>query len=115
MKIIFTKSFKKDFLKEFKRYNVTISDLLIKLNKFKPIYLKNPFFKAKFDINWVSLRGIIVINDIKTIIPLYFVLKKDKKDWENIILDKSNLAKINNIFEKYSQELTLWEYEIFDI
>jgi len=111
MKIIITSSFKKQFFKDFKNHNIEIETFVNKLKILKPIFLKYPFYKTKFDICWVSFRGIVVINDLWNMLPLFFVLKKDKKLWENIILDKETLIKINILFQRYSHDLDNWDYE----
>ncbi len=78
MKIILSKKFIKDFENEFKKYWIKYEDLVIKLKETKVINLKNPYFKIKTYINWISLRWIWIFNDKNTLIPLFFVLKKIK-------------------------------------
>ena len=109
MKIILTKSFIKDFEKDFKNYNLTYQDLVFKLKTTKIINLVNPFIKFKITIKWISLRWIGIINDNNKTIPIFFVLKKDKKYWENLVLNKEILQKINNKFTVYSKDFDSWD------
>lgn len=39
----------------------------------------------------------IILNEEKTLVPLFFALKKDKRYWENLVLNKEILDKINNL------------------
>ncbi len=87
--------------------------MVFKLKETKLINLKNPYFKIKTYINWLSLRWIWIFTDSKTLIPILFVLKKDKKYWENLVLDKEILNKINNLFWKYSLDFEKWDFTEF--
>lgn len=109
MKIILAKSFIQDFEKDFKNYNLSYEDLVSKIKSTKIINLVNPFIKFKITIKWVNLRWIGIINDNNKIIPIFFVLKKDKKYWENLILNKEVLQKINNKFAVYSHDFDSWD------
>ena len=113
MKIILSNNFIIDFNKEFKKYWVNHLNLISKLKETKMINLKNPYVKIKTYINKISIRWIWIINDKWTLIPVYFVLKSNKKDWENLILDKATLNKINTIFWKYSLDFNNMNYKEF--
>lgn len=108
MKIILTKSFIQDFDKDFKNYNINHIDLILKLKSTKIINLTNPFIKFKITVKKISLRWVWIINDNNKIIPIFFVLKKDKKYWENLVLNKDILQKINNKFSIYSKDFDNW-------
>ncbi len=109
MKIILSKNFIQDFEKDFKNYNLTYQDLVLRLKSTKIINLVNPFIKFKITIKWVSLRWIWIVNDNNKIIPIFFVLKKDKKYWENLVLNKEILQKVNNKFVVYSKDFDRWD------
>lgn len=113
MKTILTKSFITDFEKHFKKYSIGHNDLVIKLKKTKIIKLKNPYFKIKTQLNWVELRWIWIFNDEKNLIPIFFVLKKEKIYWENLILNKEVLQKINNLLFSYSKDFQNWDIYCF--
>ena len=51
MKIILTKTFINDFKKQFKKYNLSINELVINIKETKLINLKNPYIKIKVQIN----------------------------------------------------------------
>jgi len=110
MKIILRKTFINDFDNEFKRYSINHIDLIKKLKETNLINLKNPYVKIKTYINWISIRWIWILNEEKTLVPVFFVLKKEKKIWENLVLDKSILLKINNLFAKYYDDFQQWKY-----
>lgn len=84
MKIILSKKFIENFETEFKKYWINHQDLVIKLKETKIINLKDPYFKIKTYINWISLRWIWIFNNEKTLVPLFFVLKKDGVPLEGI-------------------------------
>ena len=100
MKIIITQTFEKWFFKEFKKYNFTLLNFINTLKKTKQICLKEPYFKIKINLDWVSLRWIFIKNDIWNIIPLFLILKKNKNIWSNLVLNKKVLEKIDILFEK---------------
>lgn len=110
MKIILTKSFISDFDKEFKNYNINHEDLISRIKSTKIINLSNPFIKYKITIKWVSLRWIWIINNNWKMIPIFFVLKKDKNYWTNLVLNKEVLNKVNNKFAIYSKDFENWDY-----
>lgn len=109
MKIILSKQFITDFENEFKKYSINHNDLVLKLKEINIIKLKNPFFKIKTNINWISLRWIWVLNDKESLIPIFLVTKNNKKFWENLILSKEVLEKVNNLFFKYSKDFENWD------
>lgn len=113
MKVILTKTFINDFEKQFKKYWINHNNLVLKLKQTKVINLQNPYFKIKTQINWVDLRWLWIFNAEKSLIPLFFVLKKDKKYWENLILNKEILEKVNNIFSKFSLDFEKWTISYF--
>lgn len=110
MKIILSKQFITDFENDFRKYTINHRDLILKLKETKIINLKNPYVKIKTYINWISIRWIWIFNEEKTLVPLFFVLKKDKRYWENLILNKETLDKINNLFLKYSSDFEKWDF-----
>jgi hypothetical protein len=65
--------------------------------------LKIPYFKVKFKLNKLSVRWVVLVNYNNLILPIYIVLKKDKKHWENLILDKD----LKNIIDKLSKEIEI--------
>ncbi len=111
MKIIICNWFKNDFEKTFKNYNFWISDLILKLKISRIIKLDKPYCKIKMNLKWVSLRWIIFINEIWNIFPVFFVLKKNKTFWENLILTKEILNIINSLLWKYIRDYKKWDYE----
>jgi len=111
MKIIITQTFEKNFIKDFKKYNFDLTKFIQVLKKTNQISLKSPYFKIKIFLDWVSIRGISVINDIWNIIPIFIVLKKDKKIWENIVLNKVVLEKINMLLWKMTEDFNNWDYK----
>lgn len=110
MKIILSKQFITDFENNFKKYSINHRDLILKLKETKIINLKNPYVKIQTYVNWISIRWIWILNEEKILVPLFFVLKKDKRYWDNLILDKETLEKINNLFLKYSSDFEKWYY-----
>lgn len=110
MKIILSKKFIIDFENDFKKYWINHQELVLKLKETKIINLKNPYFKIKTYINWISLRWIGVFNDKNTLVPLFFVLKKDKRFWDNLTLNKEIFEKINNLFLRYWSDFDKWEF-----
>ena len=103
MNVIITNSFLKRFKKEFRKNNFLISDLVNELKKEKLITLKIPLFKVKLKLNKISIRWIVLVNHKNYILPIFIVLKKDKKYWENLILNKE----LQNIIEKLSKEIEI--------
>jgi len=79
MNVILTESFLKKYKKDFRKYNFKISDLLKELKNVKLITLKQPYYKVKFKINTISIRGVVFLNINNKILPVFLVLKKDKK------------------------------------
>jgi len=110
MKVIITKIFQQNFDKDFKKYNFDLNTFVEVLKKTKQITLKSPYFKIKIFLDWVSIRWISMINDIWNIIPIFIVLKKDKKIWENIILNKIVLEKIDTLMSKMIKDFNKWDY-----
>lgn len=110
MKIILSNQFIIDFENDFKKYWISYQWLVLKLKETKIINLKNPYFKIKIYINWISLRWIWIFNNKNTVVPLFFVLKKDKKFWDNLILNKVILNKINKLFERYWEDFNKWNF-----
>ena len=104
MKIILTNSFQENFEKEFKNYNFQIAKFVAQLKKVKLINLDKPYCKVKIRLNWIPLRWIVIFNDIWNMIPVYFVLKKDKTTWENLSLTKTVLVKLDSLLWIYSWE-----------
>jgi len=103
MNIIITKSFLENFKKDFRKYNFSIITLVDELKKEKLITLKIPYFKVKFKLNKISIRWVVLVNHNDFILPIYIVLKKDKKYWENLILNKD----LRNLIEKLSKEIEI--------
>lgn len=66
------------FKKDFRKYNFSIDELVVKLKKQTPTSLDFPFYKVELFLNGVAIRGIVVLNDNKKPIPLIFFLKKEK-------------------------------------
>lgn len=83
MKIIITENFEKKEYKFLSKYFL-IEEFCTKIRQIKFISLKDPFFKLKFYLWWVSFRWVILITKSWNLVPLMISLKKEK-DWENII------------------------------
>ena len=98
-KIIITEHFEKKEYKFITKY-FSLEDFCKKLKETKLIYLKNPYFKLKFYIWWVSFRWVILITKSWNLVPLMISLKKEK-DWKNIIWDTYK----NEILEKQQKAL----------
>lgn len=103
--VIMTHTFIKNFQKDFRKFWFLISDLAFELKKQDYIRLKHPIYKSKFKFNQIAIRWIIFFENEWKIIPTFFVLKKDKKGWNNLILDKETLEKINILFWKISIDI----------
>ncbi len=111
MNIIITKTFKKDFLKILHKKSLKIFCLKLKKENF--FLLEEPYKKFKFDINWTSIRWIIVLhNDKINLIPLFIIKKSNKKYWMNLILNKE-IKKI--IILKYDKSINDIENDHFEI
>ena len=108
MKIILTKTFIKDFEKEFKNHNISHIDLVNKLKSTRIISLTNPYVKIKITIKWISIRWIWIFNDFKKLIPIFFVLKKNNQYWKNLVMNKEILQKINNKLATYKKDFNNW-------
>jgi len=111
MKIIITETFEKNFLKEFKKYNFKLENFVEILRKTNLINLKEPYFKIKLSLNNVSLRWIVIKNDIWKIIPVFIVLKKNKVLWDNLVLNKKVLEKIDSLMWKMSKDFEENDFE----
>ena len=105
------KTFVKNFNKDFSLYNINIEVLAKKLLETDYIFIKNPIFKFKWYIWWISIRWFLMISgDI--IMPIYIIIK-NSKEWENLILDKNMSKKINKLVDIYIEEISNWDFEIF--
>lgn len=94
MKIFISKTFDKKYLSKIKNFN--LSKFLDKIKSSDFIILKTPYFKLKFNINWISYRWVVLKTNTGNLIPLVFCLKKDKNCWENIIWQNSKLEILKN-------------------
>jgi len=112
MKIIIIDSFKKDFEKEFKQYHLKTDDLIEIIRNTKFITQTHPFYKIKIKVKQIHLRWIVFKKD-NQIIPIFIVMKKDKKYWENLVLNEYTLKIINHLFKKYSFDLNNKKFEEF--
>jgi len=113
MRIIITKRFEKEYLKQLNKYFSKL-DLVnsIKSKKHSFISLHDPFFKFKNKLNLVDFRWVLVMFKNNDIIPIMIYLKKDKNNWENISR-QNHKQKIENEFEFTKFELEKWNFEIF--
>jgi len=112
MKIIITNTFEKKFLWKLTKY-FTVSNLVEKLKKEQiKITLKDPFYKIKFKLNLVDFRWIVLIVEDDKIIPLMLYLKKDKKNWENIIWSEYE-NRILEIQKRVSIDLENWDFKVY--
>jgi len=110
MNIILTYTFIVHFKKKFRKNHFLIKDLIASLSKQKFLKLNYPFFKVKLFLNNTSIRWIVLLKDKDKIIPMFFVLKKEKDIWNNIILDKKIKNKLNILMEKYENDFKNWNY-----
>lgn len=113
MRIIITKRFEKEYLKQLNKYFSKL-DLVnsIKSKNHNFISLHDPFFKFKNKLNLVDFRWVLVMFKNNDIIPIMIYLKKDKNNWENINW-QNHKQKIENEFEFTKFELEKWDFEIF--
>jgi len=112
MKIIITKSFLKEYNKNLKKYftlSLLVGQLQAKSHTF--INLHDPFLKCKLTLNGVEFRWVVSYISHNRIIPLFFVLKKDKKYWENVSWQTQRI----NIEKKFLQaldDIRSWDFEV---
>lgn len=112
MKIIISETFENKFLSKLKKY-FTVSELVNELKREKnDIYLKEPFYKLKLKLNLVDFRWVLLLIDNDKIVPIMLYLKKDKKNWENIIWSTQKL-KILSIQERISEDLIKWNFKVY--
>lgn len=113
MKIIITKRFEKEYLKELNKY-FTKEKLAqnLKEKKHKFISLHFPYFKFKSKLNLVDFRWILLFVWEDKIIPLILFLKKDKKYGENISWSE-NEDMILQEYDRAIVDIEKWEYEVF--
>jgi len=104
MNIVLTNTFILEFKKKFRKNNFSINKFVNKLKKEKILKLQYPFFKVKLNMNNIAVRWIVFLNINNKVIPVFFVLKKDKKYWENLLLDKNVKSKINLLMEKFQKD-----------
>ena len=105
MNVIMTHTFIKNFKKDFRKYWFLISDLALELKNQKYLKLKHPIYKSKFKFNKIAVRWIIYFENEWSVIPIFFVLKKDKKNGNNLVLDKETLEKINILLWKMKEDI----------
>ena len=110
MNVIITKSFLNNFRKDFRKYNFSLTDLVNGLIDTKKIKLKQPYNKVKLKLNWVDIRWIVLINLWRKILPIYLVLKKDKKYWENLIINKETVKVLEKTSVDINNDLLNWDY-----
>lgn len=103
MNVIFTDSFLKKFKKDYRKYNFSISELAVKLKKTEYLQLDEPFCKVKLKLNNVAIRWIVLLNINNSVLPVYIVLKTDKKYWNNLIINKE----VEEILEKLAKEIEI--------
>ena len=106
-------SFQSTFSKDFKNHNISILDLVESLKKTTYIWLESPIAKVKIYIKWIAIRWLVVIkhkSNGQTIVPLFFVLKSDKKYWDNLILSKGIKQIISRRFDLYQQDFLDWKF-----
>ncbi len=101
MNVIFTHSFLKKFKKDYRSYNFSILELAIKLKRTQYLKLEEPFHKVKLKLNNVAIRWIVLLSIKDKILPIYIVLKKDKKYWNNLIFNK----KIEQLLHKLAIDI----------
>lgn len=112
MKIIISKTFEKKFLNKFNKY-FTTHDLVEKLKKEQiHVTLKIPFYKLKFKLKLVDFRWVVLIIEDDKIVPLMLYLKKDKKNWENIIWSEYE-NRILEMQKNISIDLEKWDFKVY--
>lgn len=113
MKVLITKWFEKEYLKNLSRYfNKNKLAENLKSKKYNFISLHFPYFKFKSKLNSVDFRWILLIIEDDKIIPLMLFLKKDKKYWENINWQDYK-EMILDEYDKIINDIEKWNYEIF--
>lgn len=113
MKVIITKNFEKEYLKNLIKYfnkEKLAKDLKNKKHKF--ISLHFPYFKFKSKLNLVDFRWILIFISDDKIIPLILFLKKDKKYWENINWETYKQMILDE-YDNTIADIEKWNYEIF--
>ena len=86
MKIVITENFENNEYVYLNKY-FPLDDFVQKLKTLNIIFLKDPYFKIKFNLRWVAFRWVILVTRWWNRIPLFLELKKSK-EWENIIWNK---------------------------
>lgn len=110
MKVIITNHFEKKEYKFISKY-FTLGIFCNKLKRLNLITLKDPYFKLKFYLWWVSFRWVILMTKSWNFVPLMISLKKEK-DWENIIWDIYK-KEILNKQERALEDIRNWDYTEF--
>ena len=110
-------SFQQVFEKEFRKQWIDIHMLIKKLNTIPLIGLRSPFVKIKCYLWGFPVRGIALCKPKKNvflIVPLFIVKKTDKQRWDNIILSKKVLQKIDNLLHLYQSEFEQGKYKEYE-
>ncbi len=110
--IILTETFKDNFFDIFK-HKLFFEEFCRKLSQksHKLIDLKYPYKKCKFEINYVSVRWIILISKDSDLIPLFVIKKKNKKMWDNLVLDKETMKYIESLLPKILNDIKNYKFE----
>ncbi len=113
MKVIFTKTFLKYYKKNIGGIDTEQLWKIIKQRFVNhTMYLKRPFFKLKFSVNWVSMRFVWKFYEEKIlIIPILIYKKSNKAKGENIIWDTVE-QKVLFEMRKIDIDLQNWDYEV---
>ena len=106
-------SFIKWFQKDYRLYDISMADLASKLIQMPMIKIKYPIVKCKFYLKNIAMRWFCIVKN-DTIIPLYMVIKNSRL-WDNLILDKTMSKKLDNLMSVYTQEIISGLYDTYDI
>ena len=106
-------SFVRIFEKDFHSYNISIQDLVHKLAHTSMISIQHPIVKCKFYIKGISIRWFCVVKN-DTIVPLFMVIKNSRL-WDNLILDKTMSKKLDHLMWIYTQEISNGLYNMYDL
>jgi len=110
MTIRITKTFEKQFQKLFQKSNFTIQDFINLIQQTKVIQLEQSFIKIKIQTQQYSLRGLWVIKS-NILIPFFIVKKNNKLRWDNLVLNKATLQKINILMWKFQRDFENRNYK----
>ena len=117
MLIIITNTFKKNYIKYFKKQSncsiVKICSIINKEALLNELYLKRPFMKMKFNFCEKAIRLLVLKKENKKIIiPIFITDKNDKKYWYNMTWENIE-TKTKNILQNIYTDIENNNFEEF--